>query len=631
MESATLDNPMRQLVRRIAYSIAVLMSCFQVYAAATGTFETMPLRAMHLTFVLALIYLYQIAKRKGPLSWRDPLDFALCAAGVFACMYAFFEWEIMGMEIAYPSEMQLIVGAILIALVLDGTYRALGFAIPFIAFIFVLYALFGQYIPLAGHRGYPLWRIIGNLTMATEGIYGSVLGVSATYIFLFVLFGAFLEQSGASSFFINLSMAFFGRTRGGPAKVATVASGLFGMVSGSAVANVMAVGPLTIPMMTRLGYPPNFSGGIISVAGTGGQLMPPVMGAAAFIIAETLQVSYMAVCKAAFIPAVLYYMSLWFIIDCRAQRTKIQIMPADEIPNWKEVLSKGFYLALPVILLIVFLAVLNWSPLRSGLWSIVSLIVVSMIRKETRFTPKTLMNAMASGAEGCLSVAIICAIAGVIIGVLNLTGLGIKFSQLLVMLSFGIKPLLLVLTMIAGLILGMGMTATSVYIILAVLVAPALISMGVEPMAAHLFAFYFGILSAITPPVAVASFAAASITKTPPTQVGNQGWVIGSAGFIIPFMFLYNPTLLMQGTPFELLHSFITASIGIYCMASVIEGWLVGPLNIFQRTITLVVALLLIDSGLVTDVIGIVGLAGMYAYQKAAARKNAALPQAQTE
>ena len=608
-------------VKRLAYSLAVIMSAFQVYVAATGSMETMALRAMHLTFVLTLIYLAQIAKRQGAFSWRDPLDLLLCAASLVVGLYAFVEWETMGMEVAYPSEVQLLIGGMLIVLVLDATKRAMGLAIPLIAVIFMFYAFFGEYIPLAGHRGYPVWRIIGNLTMATEGIYGSVLGVSATYIFLFVLFGAFLEQSGASSFFINLSMAFFGQTRGGPAKVGTVASGLFGMVSGSAVANVMAVGPLTIPMMTRLGYPPNFSGGVISVAGTGGQLMPPVMGAAAFIIAETLQVSYMAVCKAAFIPAVLYYLSLWFIIDCRARRDNIQALPKNEVPDWKEVIAKGFYLALPVILLVFFLAVLNWSPLKSGLWSIASLIAVSMVRKETRLTPKTLMDAMASGAEGCLSVAIVCAIAGVIIGVLNLTGLGIKFSQLLVTLSFGFKPLLLVLTMVAGLILGMGMTATSVYIILAVLVAPALINMGVEPMAAHLFAFYFGILSAITPPVAVASFAAASITKTSPNAVGMEGWKIGSAGFIIPFMFLYSPVLLMQGSLFEIVYSFMTASIGIYAIACAIEGWLGRRLGPIQRIALFCCALLLIDSGLVTDIIGFAILMAVYIPGKLQARK----------
>jgi TRAP transporter 4TM/12TM fusion protein len=516
-------------------------------------------------------------------------------------------------EVAFPDVIQVTVGAVLVVAVLDATRRMLGNAIPVIAGIFLLYAFFGQYIPMAGHSGYSFERIIGNLAMATEGIYGPVLGVSATYIFLFVLFGAFLEYSGANTFFIDISMAFFGRTRGGPAKVATVASGLFGMVSGSCVANVMAVGPLTIPMMTRLGYPPNFAGGIISVAGTGGQIMPPVMGAAAFIIAETLQTSYLEVCKAAFIPAVLYYMSLWFIIDCRANRTKIRSLEKHEVPDWKKVLAKGFYLAAPVILLVVFLAVLNWSPLKAGLWSIISLIAVAMIRKETRFTVKKLMEAMALGAKSCLTVAIVCAIAGVIIGVLNLTGLSIKFSQLLVTLSMGYTPVLLVLTMIAGLILGMGMTATSVYIVLAVLVAPALVSMGVEPMAAHLFTFYFGILSAITPPVAIASFAAASITKTSPTQVGFEGWKIGCAGFIIPFMFLYSPVLMMKGSVVEILYSLTTASVGVYAMAGAVEGWLAGrAVPALLRVLLFIAAICLIDSGLVTDIVGVGIFAACY-------------------
>lgn len=522
------------------------------------------------------------------------------------------------MRAPFPETIDVVIGTLVTIVVLEATRRELGWAIPLLAIIFIVYAIFGNLIPIRqiAHRGYSFTRVITNLAQASEGIYGQVLGVSATYIFLFVLFGAFLEYSGASQFFVDLSLALFGKSRGGPAKVGTVASGLFGMVSGSAVANVMAVGPFTIPMMTRLGYAPKFSGGVISVAGTGGQFMPPIMGAAAFIIAETLSVPYMAIVKAAFIPAVLYYVALWFIIDIRAQKDKIKTLPEDEIPDWKKILFSGAYLALPVILLIYFLAIARWSPIKAGFWSIISLIVISSIKKETRLTPRKFLIVLSEGAMGALNVAIICATAGIIIGVLSLTGLSLKFSQLLVMLSMGIKPILLVLTMVAGLILGMGMTTTSVYIVLSVLVAPALTKMGVSPIAAHLFVFYFGILSAITPPVATASYAAASITKTSPSELGFEGWRIGLAGYIIPFMFIYSPTLLMEGPVLSIVQSIFTSLVGIYALSAAIEGYLHGKLNIVFRVLLAGAALLLIDSGTLTDIVGAGVFVAIYLFRR---------------
>jgi len=320
--------------------------------------------------------------------------------------------------------------------------------------------------------------------------------------------------------------------------------------------------------------------------------------------------------KAAFIPAVLYYVALWFIIDIRAQRDKIKPLPDDQIPDWKKVLWKGAYLAIPVILLVYFLAIVRWSPIKSGFWSIVSLIVISFIRKETRPSPSKLLKVLADGAMGSLNVAIVCAAAGIIIGVLSLTGLSLKFSQLLVSLSMGIMPILLVLTMISGLILGMGMTTTSVYIVLSVLVAPALTRMGILPIAAHLFVFYFGILSAITPPVATASYAASSITKTSPTELGFEGWRIGLAGYIIPFMFIYSPTLLMQGSWPAIIQSLATSLIGIYALATAIEGYLYGALNPIFRALLALAALSLIYAGIFTDIAGALLFFLIFFYRK---------------
>jgi len=618
----------RSLIFLVMGVLGVGMSCFHLFTAAIGSLPTMEQRSIHLSFVLGMIFLRSASRRPGAFGIRDLVDCVLAVLGIAVTIYAAINWMDMSARVAFPEDIDLVMGVILVALVLEGTRRELGNAIPILAVIFILYALFGNLIPFKelAHRGYPLWRVLSNLTMATEGIYGQVLGVSATYIFLFVLFGAFLENSGASKFFIDLSLAFFGKSRGGPAKVATVSSGLFGMVSGSAVANVMSVGPFTIPMMTRLGYDPKFAGGVISVSGTGGQFMPPIMGAAAFIIAETLSMPYMEVVKAAFIPAFLYYVALWFIVDIRAQRENIQVVPDNQIPNWKEVLFKNFYLGIPLALLIYFLAVIRWSPLKAGFWCIISLLVVACFKKETRPTPERLFRALRDGATGSLSVAIVCAAAGIIIGILSLTGLSLKFSQLLISLSMGSMPILLMLTMLAGLVLGMGMTTTSVYIVLSVLVAPALTRMGVQGIAAHLFVFFFGILSAITPPVATASYAAASITKTSPTALGYEGWRIGLAGYIIPFMFIYNPTLLMQGSILEIGQSVLTAMIGIYCLAAALEGYLNGRAALPLRAAMLVTALLLIDSGTMTDIAGVGAFVGIFLFQKKFGKRNTTEP-----
>jgi TRAP transporter 4TM/12TM fusion protein len=606
----------RKFIAVIIICLGVTMSCFHLYTAAIGSLPTMEQRSMHLCFVLVLIFLKSIAKRQNKLNIKDIVDISLATVGLIVTLYAFFLWQQMFMRAPFPTNTDVLIGVLLIIVVLEGTRRELGIIFPILGITFILYGLFGHMLPIASHKGFEFWRVVTYLTQATEGVYGTVLGVSATYIFLFILFGSLLKYSGASHFFVELSLALFGRARGGPAKVATVASGLFGMVSGSAVANVMAVGPFTIPMMTRLGYEPKFSGGVISVAGTGGQFMPPIMGAAAFIIAETLGISYLNVIIAAFIPAVLYYAALWFIVDIRAQKAGIKTLPPEEVPDWKSVFLGGFYLVAPLVLLVYFLAIIRWSPLKSGFWAIISLFVVSSFRKETRLTPRKIIQALSDGAMDSLNVAIICAAAGIIIGILSLTGLSLKFSQLLISLSMGIKPVLLILTMISALILGMGMTTTSVYIVLSVIVAPALTRMGVAPLAAHLFVFYFGILSAITPPVATASYAAASLTKSSPTELGFEGWRLGIAGYIIPFMFIYSPTLLMEGSIFGIARSTITAIIGIYALSASIEGYLYGNLSIFMRAILVVSSLSLIYAGLVTDIVGAVLFLSIFLFCK---------------
>lgn len=589
---------------KVVTVIAVSMSLFHLATAAFGSLPTTQQRSIHVGFAMVLIFLQAYFKEKNSSKAIRILDLIMAVCAAVVSVYALTNWYGMMMRVAFPNSVDLAIGCLAIICVIYATRKKLGLALPILSTLFILYALYGNMLPaVIGHRGYTLKRIVSVLYMDTAGIYGQVAGISATYIFLFVLFGAFLESSGAGKFFIDLSTALFGKTKGGSAKAATVASCLFGMVSGSAPANVMAIGPLTIPMMEKAGYDKRFSGAVISVAGTGGQFMPPIMGAAAFIIAETLGIPYLEVAMAAFIPGVLYYLAIIFIIDLRSN--KVQIKPLEQTPEVKKVFKEGFYFTFPVILLVYFLAIARWSPIKSGFWSIIALIAVSMINKETRMTPRKLMKSLELGAMASLDVAIVCSLAGVMIGMLSLTGLGLKFSNLLLALAGGNMIILMLLTMVSALILGMGMTTTSVYIILSVLVSPALVTMGVKPLAAHLFVFYFGILSAITPPVATASYAAASVAGDDPMKLGWVAWRIGLSGYILPFIFIFGPELLMDGTIPAIISATISAILGIYALSVALEGFYRYPVNLVLRVLVFGGALLMIVPGLLTDIAGL--------------------------
>jgi len=603
--STSLDT-VKKYITQVANWVAFAMAAFHVILAGVGVLPTMQQRCIHLGFALALILL-QRASKPNTGAIHSILLVAMTVASTVIAVVVFSDWIGMSIRVVKPRNYELVMAFLLLVITLYATYLRLGPIMPGLAVVFLVYAAVGGYIPGAlGHRGYTIPRILSQVFMSTQGIYGTVIGVSATYIALFVIFGALLESSGAAAFFIDLSSALFGRFRGGTAKVATVGSCLFGMVSGSAVANVMAIGPLTIPSMTKSGYTNRFAGALLSAAGTGGQFMPPIMGAAAFIIAETLGIPYLSVALGAFIPGLLYYIAIVFIIDIRSDREGIRLVDKSELPSAKKVFLGGFYLAIPFILLIVFLAVLKWSPIRSGFWSIIAMIAVSWVKKETRMGPKAIWKALGKGAYGCLDVASVCATAGIVVGMISLTGLGLKLSTLLVSLSGGRLIVLLALTALSGLILGMGLNTTSVYIILSVLVAPALVNMGIQPLSAHLFVFYFGILSAITPPVAVASYAAASLAEDEPMPLGFTAWRIGLSGYILPFMFIYNPELLFQGSPLAILKAVITSVIGVFCLSVGLEGYYKKPINWVFRILMFVAAFLLMNSSLITDLAGIV-------------------------
>ena len=607
-----MSKRLTQAIPKVMGVIAVAMALFQVLTAGFGTLATMEQRCVHVGFALVLIYLYAASRREKPdAAWVVDILCALVAAAV--AVYVYFNWYDMAVRIMFPKAADLVVGGALIVLVIDATRRRVGWTLPIITVLFLAYALFGHVLPgQLGHRAYGWRQVVASLTMNTEGVYGTVVGVSATYIFLFVLFGTLLEYSGAAKFFVDLATGALGRRRGGAAIAAAVASGVFGRVSGSAAANVVTTGSVTIPLMKKTGYEDDFAGAVEASASTGGQIMPPIMGAAAFIIAETLGPPYIQVTLAAFIPAVLYYGAIIFMIVLHAKRMHIQGLPKEQCPKVWPVLKNGFYLAFPLLLLIFFMVFMGWSPLKSGFWAIMASITVSFLRRETWLTPRRLFEAFEKGAMASLSVAVICAISGIVIGTLSLTSLGLKFSSILVSLAGGNMVVLLVLAAVAGIILGMGMSTTSVYIVLAVLLAPALTKMGVDPLAAHLFVFYYGCLSAITPPVATASFAAAALTGSHPFKLGFQAWKLSLSGYIIPFMFIFNQELLFQGSPLGIVKALLTAVIGIYALSCSIEGYMRKPLHWALRALLFAAALLLIDSGLWTDLAGLAIVAGMY-------------------
>ena len=588
--------------------LAIAMSIFHVYTAMFGVFESYLQRSIHLGFALVLTFLIYKPRKSNQgksIPWYDALislillvafGYLTLNAGEIVSRFAF---------VTPLTTTQLVVGTIVGVALLEATRRAVGMALTIIMVVGLVYAYFGAGLPgMLGHREFSYMWVMDNQFFTTSGVFGIPLGVSATFIFLFVLFGKFLEVSGAGQFFIDLAVSLMGKYRGGPAKTAIVASSVMGTISGSAVANTVTTGAFTIPLMKRTGYRPEFAAAVEAVSSSGGQIMPPIMGASAFIVASYVGVPYIEIAIAAIIPALIYYLCLYFQVDFRAMRRGLKGLPADELPNFKQVLTKGFFFFTPLIL-IVWLLSIGYSPMRAGLFAIVSVIVVAMFRKATRISFKTFWLAMDLGARSMLETAIATAAAGMVIGVVTMTGIGLRFSGLILDIAGGSLLFTLILTAITSIILGMGLPTVAAYIVQVALTVPALIELGVAPIAAHLFIFYFAAMSAITPPVALAAFAGAGIAKADPMKTGWAAMKLGVAAYIVPFMFIYGPSLLLMGPPMEIFTTVITASIGIYAMAAAAEGWLIREAIWYERILLVASALTLIKPGLLTDGIGI--------------------------
>lgn len=611
---------MGRILAFLATVVAVSMSLFHIYTGYFGSLDPWSQRVTHLTLGLLITFLsYPIVKGKKV----NVIDILLALVSIACGAYVIINMDAIVDRAGMPATWDVVFGVLTILLVLEMTRRVIGLALVIVASVFLLYAYFGPWLPEAiAHRGYGIERIATHMYTTLEGIFGVPLAVSATFVILFVIFGAFLEATKTGDFFINLANSIAGRARGGPAKVAVISSSFFGTISGSAVANVVGTGTYTIPLMKRTGYTAPFSASVEAVASSGGQLVPPVMGAAAFVISEMTGESYLTICVAAIIPSLLYYIALFTSVDREARRVGLQGMREDEVPSFTGTLKSRGYLAISALVLIYLLAIRMTSPSYAAFWAIISSILLSSIKQETRLDLKGLIRALESGAKSALAVVAACAAAGLVVGVVSLTGLGLKFSGAIIALAGGNLYLTLFLTMIASLILGMGLPTTAAYIICAVLAVPALTNLGVGVLAAHLFVFYFAIISAITPPVALAAYAGSAIAKSQPMETAVTACRIGLAAFIIPYMFIFNPSLLMDGSVISIIWVSLTASAGVFMLSCSTIGWLFSSLTTWERVLLFIGSILLIEGRLATDIAAVIVLVPVLLQQIAMHRKQ---------
>ena len=567
------------------------MALFHLYTSGIGLLPTSIHRAVHLTFAIVAVFLLYPGKKaqdKSLIPWYDWILAAMAGVGTGYIVFFFNEIARRGAEVQ-PHEIWL--GIMTIILVLEAGRRVVGKVLPVMSIIFLFYCYFGRYMPyMFMHRGYSINRIIQHMYLTQEGIFGVALGVSSTFVFMFILFGAFLSKSGGARFFNDLALAIAGHAPGGPAKVAIVASGLLGTINGSSVANVATTGAFTIPLMKKVGYKPEFAGAVEACASTGGQLMPPIMGAGAFIMSEFLGISYLRIAAAAIIPAFLYYSALFVAVHIRARDRNLQGLSRDLLPKLKVVIQNDGHLVLPLVIIIAML--LNkFTPLAAAFWGIISVVAVSMLRAHTRMGFKDIFDSLEEGARSALGVALACALVGFIVGTSSLTALGLTISNNIIDIAKGYLFPTLMLSMVACLVLGMGLPTTANYIVTSTMIAPALIKMGVLPLAAHMFVFYFGIMADLTPPVCLAAFTGAGIAGGNPSATGFTATRIALVAYLIPFSFIYTPVILLEGAAFMPLAILITASlVGVVGIASALQGWMFNRIGYPVRLIILAVS-----------------------------------------
>ncbi len=571
-----------------------------------------------------LIYPATKGKDKKKLSFYDVvlILLSLAAIGYILVNYEYVVHERF-VFVTPLLTIEKVLGIVAVLLVLEAARRVVGLFLTIVAAVFILYFFVGQYLwGILYHPPITLEQFVDVEYLQTAGIFGIPLGISATYIVLFIIFGAFMLQTGFGEFLTDVATGITGRTRGGPAKVAVFSSALFGTISGSGSANVAITGTFTIPMMKRVGFKPHFAGAVEAVASTGGQLMPPIMGAAAFLMAQYTGIPYITIIKHAAIPAILYFAGIFFMVDLEAAKHGIRGLSKEELPPWKGKILVYGHLLIPIVLLL-YLLVSGRTLFYAVTVSIFAIFILSFLRRATRFNLQKLITALWQGARATVIVAVACAVAGLIIGTITISGLGGRFTSLVVELSGGYLIVGLVFTMVAAIILGMGMPTSAAYVMMVALIIPALIRIGIPTLEAHMFAFYFAMLSLVTPPVATASYVAAGIAQAPMTKTGWASMRLAAAAYIVPFMFVFAPALLLVGSTGEIIQAVPTALIGVYALALGLQGWgLRSRLNPVQRAMALGAAMLMIFPGWLTDVPGVILLVLLYLWERVSMRKK---------
>lgn len=596
-------------VRGAVSIVAVSMSLYHLYVGFFGQPITEFHRPLHLLFALVVLFWVDFDFRKPRSGWRLASNAVFTLAAVVSCGYLMIEATAVSERMVYvdpltPGVMALSVA--LIVVILEATRRSLGWPLVILTVLFLLYALFGKYLPYPfWHRGYSIQRILEQMYLTLDGIWGTPVGVSASFIFLFVLFGAFLSASGTGAFFSDFANGLAGRTIGGPAKTAVVSSAMMSMLSGSSTANVVTTGSFTIPAMKKSGYPAHFAAGVEAVASTGGLITPPVMGAAAFIMAEFLGIPYAAVMKAAALPAFLYYLAVYFVVDFEARRLRLMPDKDAEFPSVFATLRRNGYLLLPVFILIYAL-IDGYTPAISAVWATLALLTCIAVfdRSNRARLHRIAWQGCVDGPKLIGPIVVACAVGGMIAGILLLTGLGYRLSLIILAVSGGSLFITLFLTVLVAVILGMGMPTSAIYIVLAVILGPAIEKLGVPALAAHLLIFYGATMSNITPPLAMASFAAAAIADTSPWKTSWSAIRIGAVVFLVPFFFTYGPALIGIGSLGQVIHVFLTACCGVVLLAAAAVGWFIQPLSWIMRLVAFSAAVLLMDPTVVTDVAG---------------------------
>ncbi len=623
------------------FAVAISMSIFQIYTGFAGELAGSKQLSIHLTFAMILCFAYFPARKKSPKN-RIPLPDIIL--GIFAAgcaFYLFANYNHVVTSVGDAETYDIIIGFTLIVLVLEATRRSISPILPLICIIFLLYAYYGPYLPgELAHRGFRVKRIVDHIFMSGEGLWGVPLRVSATFVFLFVLFGAFLDKIGAGSYLINLSFAVMGKYRGGPAKAAVVASCAMGSISGSSIANTVTTGAMTIPLMKKVGFSSVTAGAVEVAASTNGQLMPPIMGAAAFIMAEIIGVPYIEIVKAAFIPAVLSYTAIFSIVHLEAVKENIRGLTKEETPVFLKTFISGFHFLIPLGILIWLLLVVRWTPTTAASWSILAGAFTALgnnyLRKVKFFpemvrenlesddpafldykadpdnfmfgrTKKELLDSLETGARNMAGIAVACASCGIIVGVVTLTGLGLKMAVLITEAAGGNLLLTLIFSVFACIILGMGLPTTATYIIMAAMTAPAImtisadLSLGLPIVAIHLFVFYYGIVADDTPPVGLCAYAAAGISGADPVKTGLKSFRLDLAAFTLPFMFIYNTKLLMMNTTIlELCYMIPICIIGMFCWSVFIQGFWIVKTYLLERIVFLGLAFLLVNPSGIT-------------------------------